>query len=531
MKQIKIYDTTLRDGTQAEELNLTSEDKIRIALKLDELGIHYIEGGFPGSNPTDKEFFREIKSYDLKNSKIAAFGSTHNSKKMPETDPGLKSIIETGTEVITLFGKSWDMHATKALGVSLERNLELIRNSLAYVRPHARELFFDLEHFFDGFKANREYALACAMAAYEAGADVLVPCDTNGGTLPHELSSIIKAVMQAVPKAKLGIHAHNDSELAVANSLEGVRQGAVQVQGTMNGYGERCGNANLCSIIPNLELKMGLTCIGPERLALLTPFSRYISETANLRPFMRQPFVGASAFAHKGGIHVSAVIKDSQTYEHIKPEQVGNKQRVLLSDLAGRSNIIFKAKQYGYDLDKDDPAIPELLDELKRREQMGYEYSVADASFELLFHETLGHSKDHFEFLNFFVVDAKRQEDKEPFSEATVIVRVNGQEEHTAAKGMGPVSALDNALRKGLERFYPSLSEVKLTDFRVRVLPGAIRDTGGTSSHVRVLIESSDRHNTWTTVGVSFNIIEACWRALTDSINYKLYHDELTKKS
>lgn len=527
MKQIKIYDTTLRDGTQAEELNLTSEDKIRIALKLDELGIHYIEGGFPGSNPTDKEFFREIKSYDLKNSKIAAFGSTHNSKKMPETDPGLKAIIETGTEVVTLFGKSWDMHATKALGVSLERNLELIRNSLAYIRPHAKELFFDLEHFFDGFKANREYALACVMAAYEAGADVLVPCDTNGGTLPDELGAILKAVKKAAPKVKIGIHAHNDSELAVANSLEGVRQGAVQVQGTINGYGERCGNANLCSIIPNLELKMGLNCIGPERLALLTPFSRYISETANLRPFLRQPFVGASAFAHKGGIHVSAVVKDSQTYEHIKPEQVGNKQRVLLSDLAGRSNIIFKAKQYGYDLDKDDPAIPELLSELKRREQMGYEYSVADASFELLFHETLGQSKDHFEFLNFFVVDAKRQEDKEPFSEATVIIRVNGQEEHTAAKGMGPVSALDNALRKGLERFYPSLSEVKLTDFRVRVLPGVIRDTGGTASHVRVLIESSDKHNTWTTVGVSFNIIEACWRALTDSINYKLYHDEL----
>ncbi|MGE4292501.1 MAG: citramalate synthase [Desulfovibrio sp.] len=526
MNKVRIYDTTLRDGTQAEELNLTTEDKILVARKLDELGLHYIEGGWPGSNPTDRSFFKEIRKERFHTARIAAFGSTHYPRTTAEKDPNLAALLEAETPVLTIFGKTWDLHAETALGVSLERNLELIRDSLAHLRPHVDELFFDAEHFFDGFKANPAFTLDCLRAAHEAGADVLVLCDTNGGTLTHELAAIMTEVRAALPDAKLGIHPHNDSELAVANALEGVRQGAVQVQGTVNGYGERCGNANLCSIIPNLELKMGMECIGPERLTLLRETSNYVAEVANLRPFLRQPFVGSSAFAHKGGIHVSAVLKNSTTYEHIPPETVGNHQRVLLSDLAGKSNIIFKARQYGYELDKNDPRLGALLGCIKEREAIGFEYSVADASFELLLREFLGDSKDYFTFHNFFVVDSKREEDNQPLSEATVIVSVQGQKEHTAASGNGPVNALDGAVRKALERFYPRLKEVRLKDFKVRVVSGIIRDTGGTGSFVRVLIESSDRKNRWTTVGVSHNIIEASWQAVVDSIVYKLYLDE-----
>ena len=526
MRKISIYDTTLRDGTQAEELNLTTEDKVRIAHRLDELGIHYIEAGWPGSNPTDQKFFKDIKSHTFQNARIAAFGSTHLAKKKPEDDPNLKALLRAETGVLTIFGKSWDLHATTALGVPLERNLELIANSLEFLRPHVDELIFDAEHFFDGFKHNPKYALKALKTALEAGADLLVLCDTNGGTLTSDVSTAVSKVLKAFPDAKIGIHAHNDAELAVANSLEAVRLGAVQVQGTVNGYGERCGNANLCSIIPNLELKMGMTTIGETNMKKLVATSHFVSEIANLRPFMRQPFVGASAFAHKGGIHVSAILKDSRTYEHVVPETVGNEQRVLLSDLAGKSNILFKAKQLGYDLGKADPTIDRLLGDLKRRASLGYEYSVADASFELMLLEALDKPLDYFKFQNFFVVDSKRMEDEEPFTEATVIVTVKGEEEHTAATGQGPVNALDRALRKGLERFYPRLGEVRLLDFKVRVLSGVIRDTGGTSSVVRVLIESGDKHRRWTTIGVSRNIIEASWQAVVDSINYKLYCDD-----
>lgn len=526
MRHVTIYDTTLRDGAQAEELNLTTNDKVRIAHKLDELGIHYIEAGWPGSNPTDKKFFDLIKDHTFENAKLAAFGSTHLAKKTPENDPNLTALLAAETPVITIFGKSWDLHVTTALGIPLERNLELIANSVSYLKKHVDEVFFDAEHFFDGYKNNPEYTLQAIGAAHEAGADRIILCDTNGGTLTGELADIINVVKATLPEVELGIHTHNDSELAVANAVEAVRLGASQVQGTINGYGERCGNANLCSVIPNLELKMGIDTIGRENMKRLMATSHFVSETANLRPFMRQPFVGASAFAHKGGIHVSAILKDSKTYEHVAPETVGNEQRVLLSDQAGKSNILFKAKELGYELGKNDPTVGRLLKELKIRESMGYEYSVADASFELMLQEALGRPLDFFHFRNFFVVDAKREEDAEPFTEATVIVDVKGQVEHTAATGMGPVNALDRALRKGLERFYPKLSEVRLLDFKVRVLSGAVRDTGGTASFVRVLIESGDKYERWTTMGVSHNIIEASWQAVVDAINYKLFRDE-----
>ncbi|HWR02421.1 MAG TPA: citramalate synthase [Humidesulfovibrio sp.] len=528
MRQASIYDTTLRDGTQAEELHLTTEDKIRIARKLDELGVHYIEGGWPGSNPTDRQFFKEIKNYDLKNACVAAFGSTHSLKSTPENDPNLKAIIEAQVEAASIFGKTWDFHATHALKVSLPRNLELISGSLAFLRPNLKELFFDAEHFFDGFKANPDYALACLKAAREAGTDVLVLCDTNGGTLPSELAEIIGRVQAELPGAALGIHTHNDCELAVANSIEAVRLGAVQVQGTMNGYGERCGNANLCSIIPTLELKLGVRTIGPENLKKLATIANYVAETANQRPFPRQPYVGGSAFAHKGGIHVSAVVKNPQTYEHIDPAQVGNVSRVLLSDLAGRSNILFKARQYGYDLDKDDPSVMDLLAELKRRESTGYDYSVAEASYEILFFRMMGWSKRYFQMVNYRVLDAVNEE-KEPFSEATVMLQVRGEVAHTAATGRGPVNALDVALRRALEPSYPTLAQMRLLDFKVRVMSLVDKNGGGTASYVRVLIESGDRQDRWTTVGVSHNIIEASWQALVDSINYKLFKDDPQK--
>jgi 2-isopropylmalate synthase len=531
MKKIDIYDTTLRDGTQAEEINLSTEDKLRIALELDDLGIDYIEGGWPGSNITDKKFFEEIKQYDLKHSRIAAFGSTHNPKRKPADDPNLAAVIEAEPHVATLFGKTWDLHVTEALRVSTERNLDLISGSISHVNKHIKEIIFDAEHYFDGFKADKEYAVECLRRAFDAGASTLVICDTNGGCLPHEIRAITEETMKSLPDARFGIHTHNDSDTAVASAVEAVRAGCVQVQGTINGYGERCGNANLCSIIPILELKNeGLfRCLPEGKLARLTPISHYVSEVCNLRPFMRQPYVGRSAFAHKGGVHVSAVLKDSRTYEHIQPESVGNRQRVLLSDLSGRSNILFMAKKFGYELDKDDPAVLDMLANLKEREAMGYDYAAAQASYELLFYRTMGWSKEYFKLLNFRVVDSMQQETEPPFIEATVMIKVRGSIEHTAATGQGPVNALDNALRKALDCFYPCLKEMRLSDFKVRVLSGTQRDTGGTASFVRVLIESQDKTSRWTTIGVSFDVIDASWQALVDSINYKLFKDDPKK--
>ncbi len=530
MKKITIYDTTLRDGSQAEDVHFSTEDKVRIACKLDELGVHYIEGGWPASNPTDHNFFREISNYALKTARITAFGSTHPAKKTPENDPNLQSLISAETDVVTIFGKTWDVHVHDALRTTLERNLELIFNSLAYLRPRVKELFFDAEHFFDGFKANRDFAVSCLKKALEGGADVLILCDTNGGTTPLEIMEIINEVKARIPEIVFGIHTHNDSELAVANSLIAADLGAVQIQGTINGYGERCGNANLCSIIPCLQLKMGFECIPEKNLSLLTSTAHYVAEVANLGAFHRQPFVGRSAFAHKGGIHVSAVRRNSRTYEHIVPGVVGNKQRILLSDLAGQSNILFKARRYGFHLDKDDPFVLDLLSKLKNLESQGYEYSAAEASFELLLNRTLGRARKYFTIDSFRVLESKRGREEEPVSEATVMVSVGGMLEHTAASGKGPVNALDNSLRKALEKFYPSLAEMHLVDFKVRVFSvGKTGNYSGTASRVRVLIESADRTSQWVTVGVSYNIIEASRQALEDSLNYKLFKDDQEK--
>jgi len=522
MQQVKIYDTTLRDGTQAEDFTLSLEDKIRIALKLDDLQIHFIEGGWPGSNPKDAGFFEEIRNYHLKNARIAAFGATHHHGKTPGTDANLNALVAAKTPVVTIFGKSWTVHVRDALHTTLERNLQLIRDSLGFLRPHAETLFYDAEHFFDGFKADPEYALATLEKAIEGGAECLILCDTNGGNLPSTIREIMLTVKDRFPNAPLGIHAHNDSDLAVANSLTAVEMGAVQVQGTINGVGERCGNANLCSIIPNLCLKMGIPCLPPESLQKLRTTSRFILELANVPPNRYQPYVGRSAFAHKGGVHISAVEKNPQTYEHIDPQLVGNRRRVLVSDLSGRATIKRKAEDFGLRLSKTDPVAMQVLDELKELENQGFQFEAAEASFELLINRAMGKSKRYFELIGFRVIDQKLSENREPVSEATIMVKVGGNIEHTAALGQGPVNALDNALRKALEKFYPELKEMTLRDYKVRVLPGR----NGTASRVRVLIESHDGGDHWGTVGVSHDIIEASWQALVDSINYKMYKAE-----
>ncbi len=522
MHEVKIYDTTLRDGTQAEDFSLSLEDKIRITLKLDDLGIHYVEGGWPGSNPKDVAYFDEIRNYQLKTARVAAFGATHHHARAAEADENLKALVAAKTPVITIFGKSWPVHVRDALHTTLERNLELIRDSLAFLRPHAETLFYDAEHFFDGFRENPEYALATLGQALEAGAECLVLCDTNGGSLPGGIRETIQAVKDRYPRASLGIHVHNDGDLAVANSLTAVEMGAVQVQGTMNGVGERCGNANLCSIIPNLSIKMGFACLPAESLKRLRPVSRYIMELANMPPNRYQPFVGRSAFAHKGGVHISAVERNPLTYEHMEPELVGNKRRILVSDLSGRATIKRKAEDYGLNLSKSDPVAMQVLEELKELENQGFQFEAAEASFELLINKAMGRSKRYFELVGFRVIDQKSRDDQPPIAEATIRVKVGGSEEHTAALGKGPVNALDNALRKALDKFYPELKGMELSDYKVRVLPG--RD--GTAAKVRVLIESSDGVEQWGTVGVSHDIIEASWQALVDSINYRMYKSE-----
>ena len=519
--KVRLYDTTLRDGSQAEDISFSVEDKVRIALKLDEIGIHYIEGGWPGSNPKDMEFFREIGRHDLKRAKIAAFGSTCRAGRRPEDDPNISALLQAGVEVVTIFGKSWDLHVKDALRIDLEENLHLIGDTLRYLRGRFKEVFFDAEHFFDGYKANPGYALEVLRRAEEAGVDCIVLCDTNGGTLPDDLVRTIREVRKRV-SVPLGIHAHNDSDVAVANSILAVKEGVVQVQGTMNGFGERCGNANLCSIIPNLKLKMGIDCIDDRDLKRLREVSRFINELANLPHNKHQPYVGESAFAHKGGVHVSAVQRNPETYEHIRPELVGNRQRILISDLSGKANILYKAREFGIDLDSNDPVVKELLKTLKDLEKQGFQFEGAEGSFELLMQKALRRKKSYFKLHGFRVIDEKRREGERPFSEATIKLEVDGKIEHTAAEGNGPVNALDNALRKALEKFYPSLKEVRLLDFKVRVLTAG----RGTAASVRVLVESGDGEDKWGTVGVSENVIEASWQALVDSIEYKLYKDE-----
>ncbi|MDR2488494.1 MAG: citramalate synthase [Desulfovibrio sp.] len=529
MKDITVYDTTLRDGNQAEDVNLSLEDKIKIALKLNELGIGYIEGGWPGAGPVDTTFFQEIASYELKNSVITAFGATHHPDGNAESDKNLLALLDAKTAAVTIVGKSWEAHAREALRVSPERYLQVARDSVAFLKQSVKEVFFDAEHFFDGFARNREFAMAVLRQAREAGADALMLCDTNGGTLPTDVFAAVRQVKKDFPEAVIGIHPHNDCELAVANALAAAQAGATIIQGTINGIGERCGNANLSSVIPVLELKCGgaYRCLPEGRLPMLRSVSSYISEVANMIPFSRQPFVGRSAFAHKGGVHVSAVNRNSALYEHIPPAAVGNEQRILLTELAGRSNIVSMARRFGFHLDKDEPVVKGLLTELKQKASFGYDYAAAEASVELLLLRKLGRrgARDFFKLIQFRVLESKRSPDKTPLSEATVSLEVEGAVEHTAAYGDGPVNALDNALRKALSGFYPRLNGMRLVDFKVRVLT-ATDAYKGTGSLVRVLIESADQNSKWVTVGVSPNIIEASWQALIDSVNYKLYKDE-----
>ncbi len=522
MRQVKIYDTTLRDGTQAEDFNLSLWDKIRIAQKLAQLGVHYIEGGWPGANPRDKEFFTEIRNYDMGLCRVAAFGSTHHKDRMPDADSNMQELLLSRAPVITIFGKSSVFQVKEVLKTTCERNLELITSSLAYLKPRAEELIYDAEHFFDGFHEDRDYALRTLQAAVDGGADILVLCDTNGGTLTSHLVEVIKAVMERFPDFPMGIHAHNDSELAVANSVAAVELGCEQVQGTMNGVGERCGNANLCSIIPNLQLKLEVNCIGPDNIKRLCEVSRFVYELANMRPNRYQPYVGRSAFAHKGGMHADAVKKNPRAYEHINPETVGNTRYIPVSDQSGRSSIILKAREFGLELSPHEPKVRLALDKIKDLESQGFQFEGAEGSLEMVLRAALGQYKEYFRLMSYRIIDQKVGEDEPPSPEATIRVRVGFHEVHTAAIGNGPVNALDKALKKALLRFYPRLDEMRLEDYKVRVLPGP----GGTGARVRVLIESRDAHNSWGTVGVAHDIIEASWMALVDSINYKLFKDE-----
>lgn len=522
-RSIQLYDTTLRDGAQSEDVSFTLDDKLRVAELLDECGIAYIEGGWPGSNPRDEEFFSAVKRLNLKRARVAAFGSTRRANVAVSEDLNLRQLLKADTPVVTIVGKTWDLHVRDDLKISKEQNLEVIADSIAYLKGRVDEVIFDSEHFFDGFKADSEYSLACLKAASDAGADVLVLCDTRGGSMPGEVAVAVEAALGIGARA-LGIHCHNDCELAVANTLAAVDAGVTQVQGTINGFGERCGNANLCSVIPNLQLKLGFDCVTADELRQLPKVSRTVYELANIEPFKRQAYVGESAFAHKGGLHVAAVQKNSETYEHIDPELVGNHQRVLVSDLSGRSNVLYKAKQFGYDIDYSNPAVKAVLENVKRLENIGFQYEGAEASFQLLMEEALNGRVSHFKLKSFRVSDEKIRAGEPMLAEATVRIELqDGTEAHTVAQGNGPLNALDLALRKALMPFFPSLASVELHDYKVRVLGSH----DGTDAVVRVLIESGDdEDHRWGTVGVSANVIEASWQALVDSIEYKLFRDE-----
>jgi 2-isopropylmalate synthase len=514
--KIQIYDTTLRDGTQSETVAFSVEDKIRVARKLDELGMDYIEGGWPGSNDKDAEFFLRASRMEWRHAKLAAFGSTAHPKHSPEKDPNLAALLAANTPVVTIFGKTWDLHVTTALKISLDRNCEIIKASVAFLKSHGREVVYDAEHFFDGFAANPEYAMATLRAAEEGGVDTIVLCDTNGGSLTSHVRNGVQGARFAV-ECPLGIHCHNDSGLAVGNTLAAVEEGVIQVQGTMNGYGERCGNVNLCSVIPNLELKMGYETVGRERLMLLTATSKFIAQIANLPHRKDLPFVGDSAFAHKGGIHVSAVIKDSATYEHVTPECVGNSRRVLVSELSGRSNLIYKAREMGLDIKDGEPGLKEALERIKRMENEGYEFEAAEASIYLLLETAVRGEPEFFSIDNFRVVTDMRS-NEEFTSEATVKIRMGDRVVHVVAEGDGPVHALDRALHNALHQFFDCLRTVELTDYKVRV----IEANHGTNSKVRVMIQQTDGNESWTTIGVSENILEASYQALADGVRFKL---------
>jgi 2-isopropylmalate synthase len=522
-KHIQVYDTTLRDGCQSEDVSLTIEDKVTIAERLDELGFDYIEGGWPGSNERDAAFFKEIKKIKIRHAKIAAFGATRRSGVRAAADRNLQLLLRAETPVATVVGKTWDMHVREALRIPLNENLEILNDTIAFLKKNFDEAIFDAEHFFDGYFNNPEYALACLKAVDDAGVTLIALCDTNGGRLPHEIEAGVRAACAAV-KCPIGIHCHNDSEVAVANTLAGVEAGASQVQGTINGFGERCGNANLVSIIANLQLKLGYNCVPPAKLKTMREVSTLVYELANITPFARQPYVGRSAFAHKGGLHVSGIQRNTSTYEHIDPALLGNDRRVVLSELSGRANIAYKAKEFGLELDTSNENIGALLDELKRLEALGYTFDGADASFELLMLRTLGLTREHFNFVSFRVFDDKWHEDQAPFSEAVVVLEgPDGARTRNAAIGNGPVNALDSALRQALVPYYPNLETMQLVDYKVRVL-----DNGaGTEARVRVLIESTDGKRRWGTVGLSSNVVEASWQALVDSVEYKLHKDHV----
>ncbi|MCB1065304.1 MAG: citramalate synthase [Verrucomicrobiae bacterium] len=512
---VKLYDTTLRDGTQGEGVNFSSLDKIRIAQKLDEFGVDYIEGGWPGSNPKDVAFFEEAAKLTWKHAKIAAFGSTRRKNTPVEEDPQIATLLAAHTPVITFFGKSWRLHVLEILGTTEEENQAMIRDTTRYLKEHGREVIYDAEHFFDGYKDDRDHALATLAAAKEGGADWLVLCDTNGGTMPDEVAEITEVVMKefGIP---VGIHTHDDSGLGVANALASVKAGAAQVQGTVNGYGERVGNCNLTTVIPNLQLKMGTPVV--PHLDRLRELSLFVDDLANCAHNVRAPYIGATAFAHKGGMHVNAVQKVAHSFEHVRPEIVGNHQRILVSELSGQSNVLMKAEELGIPLEKGGPEVLAILQRLKDLEQEGYEFEAAEASFELLIRQQLATYRPYFQ-LHEYHCTFRRDGDRDyETCAATVKVSVDGNHEYTVAEGDGPVNALDAALRKALKQFYPMIDEMELEDYKVRIVDSHL----GTAAKTRVLILSSDDHDSWGTVGVSYNIIQASWRALVDSIEYFL---------
>lgn len=512
-KAVAIYDTTLRDGTQGEGFSLSGLDKIRLAKVLDDFGVDYIEGGWPGSNPKDIEFFEKAKDLDLKHAKVAAFGSTRRADMKVEEDPQIRLLLEAETPVITIFGKSWDLHVTEVLKTSLGENREMVRDSVRYLKEAGREVVYDAEHFFDGYKANPEYALSTLEAAAEGGADILVLCETNGGCLPSEISEICQVVRERIPGTPIGIHTHDDCNLGVANALAAVEAGAVQVQGTINGYGERTGNCNLTSVIPILELKMGKAAV-PD-LSRLRELSFFVDDISNNPHFARAPFVGRTAFAHKGGMHVNAVQKVAHSYEHIKPELVGNEQNILVSELSGQSNILIKAEQLGLGLDKGSAAAKAVLAKVKEMEKEGYSYEAAGGSLELLIRREIERYEKPWKLSEYHCSFRQYRDGHPPVCEATVKLEIDGHKEYTAAEGHGVVNALDKALRKAVRPYHPEVDDVELVDYKVRIIEGEV----ATAAKTRVLIGHSDGSHIWGTVGVSDSIIEASWIALTDGID------------
>jgi len=522
MSKVKLYDTTLRDGSQAEGVSYSVMDKIRIAEELDKIGIHFIEGGWPGSNPKDREFFLKISRSKLKNSKIAAFSMTRRPNIPADQDTNLKALLKSGAQVITIVGKTWDFHVTEVLKTSLDENLAMIEDTVSFLVKKGFLVFYDAEHFFDAYKANKTYALRTLDAAQEGGAKAICLCDTNGGFLTSQIFSITSQIKEKLGSSviDLGIHCHNDAGVAIANSLAAVEAGANIVQGTINGYGERCGNADLIPVIANLKIKLGIDCISDANLKQLTHLSHFVSEISNMRVKSEQPFVGDSAFAHKGGMHINAIMKNPLTYEHVDPLLVGNHRRVLVSELGGKTGILLRAKDLSYDLSKEDPQTKKILELVQSLEHKGFQFEAAEASFQILMKRALKKYKKFFDLEGFKVVIEKRSNNKIT-SEAVIKLKVKGVKEHTAAEGDGPINALDNALRKALKDFYPTLAKMHLSDFKVRVLD----EKAGTAAKVRVLIQSQDEKDIWNTIGVHENIIEASWQALVDSVEYKLLKD------